>query len=329
MQDIAQEAGVSKATVSRVINEDSYVSKSTKKKVMGVVNKYNYKPHTVARGLARDLSHTIGLMIPGPPRNITDPFFLEFLHGAGNKAAEYSYSLSLPTISDNNEQKLYEEVIDKNDIDGLIITDPQVNDFRVDYLKKEGIPFLFLGRTFADENVCWVDGDNVGGAYQATDYLIKQGHEKIACISGPTKFVASHTRFEGYRQALSENGFVFNSNLVIRGDFTKEGGYLAIKKLLAKADFFSAVFAINDAMAMGAIQALKEEGVNIPQECAVIGFDGIDLGDYITPKLTTVRQPVYQLGQESVKKLIKLIKGQEINEKQKILPVELLSKDSV
>ncbi len=328
MEDIAEEAGVSKATVSRVINEDSYVSEETREQVMEVVRKYNYQPHTVARGLARDLSHTIGLAIPGPPRNITDPFFLEFLHGVGNKAATYDFSVSLPTIKDDSVRKLYEEAINFNRIDGMIVVNPKIDDFRIEYLRNKNIPFVFLGRTFSDEQVAWVDGDNVGGAYEAAEYLINQGHTEIACISGDVDFVASHLRQEGYRQALADNNLNFKQNLIARGDFTRDSGYQAMKVLLGRSVSFTAVFVINDAMAMGAIKALKEAGIKVPEECAVMGFDGIDLGAYIDPQLSTMRQPIYQLGVEACETIIKLITGDQVVEKQKVLPIEKLIRES-
>lgn len=328
MDDIAKEAGVSKATVSRVINDDSVVKDETREKVMKLVKKYNYKPHTVASGLARNLSYTIALMMPELPRNISDPFFLEFLNAVGNKAAEHDFSLSLPTVQTSNQRKLYEEEIDYNRLDGLIATNPKVQDVRVDILRKKNIPFVFLGRAFNDDDLYWVDGDNIDGAYQATEYLINQGYEKIACLSGQKKFVASDTRLEGYKKILKENGLPYSQDLVVRGDFTKEGGYKATKRLLARDVKFNALFAINDMMAMGAIQALKEFGLKIPQDCAVIGFDGIDLGTYIEPKLSTVKQPISKLGFKAAEMLIKLINGKEVEENQVVLPVELLIRDS-
>ena len=329
MKDIAEEAGVSKATVSRVINNDAYVSEDTKKRVMKLVRKYDYKPHTVAQGLARDLSHTLGLMIPGPPRDITDPFFLEFLHGVGNKAAEYSYSLSLPTVSEKDKKELYEEGINFNQLDGVIVVNPKVNDFRIEYFQEEDLPFVFLGRPLEDrDDVCWVDGDNVGGAHEAVEYLIEQGHEKIACMTGPEEFVASRLRVEGYKQAIEENNFEFDESLIIKGEFTRNSGYQKMKELLARDTSFSAVFVVSDSMAIGAIRALKEENIAVPDECAVMGFDGIDLGAYTEPRLTTVRQPAYELGEEAVESLISLINGQKNFECHKVLDLELLIRDS-
>ena len=329
MKDIAEEAGVSKATVSRVINNDAYVSEDTKKRVMKLVRKYDYKPHTVAQGLARDLSHTLGLMIPGPPRDITDPFFLEFLHGVGNKAAEYSYSLSLPTVSEKDKKELYEEGINFNQLDGVIVVNPKVNDFRIEYFQEEDLPFVFLGRPLEDrDDVCWVDGDNVGGAHEAVEYLIEQGHEKIACMTGPEEFVASRLRVEGYKQAIEENNLEFDESLIIKGEFTRDSGYQKMKELLARDTSFSAVFVVSDSMAIGAIRALKEENIAVPDECAVMGFDGIDLGAYTEPRLTTVRQPAYELGEEAVESLISLINGQKNFECHKVLDLELLIRDS-
>ncbi|MGM0502955.1 MAG: LacI family DNA-binding transcriptional regulator [Bacillota bacterium] len=330
MKDIAEEAGVSKATVSRVINNDSYVSADTRKKVMKLVKKYNYKPHTVAQGLARDLSHTLGLMIPGPPRDITDPFFLEFLHGVGNKAAEYNYSLSLPTVSEKDKKELYDEGINFNQLDGVVIVNPEVDDFRVEYFQEVGLPFVFLGRLLSgNDDVCWVDGDNLGGAYQATAYLIEQGHEQIACITGPDEFVASRIRLQGYQDALADHNMDCREDLIIHGGFTRESGYQKMQELLKRDISFSAVFVVSDSMAIGAIRALKEAGVAVPEECAVMGFDGIDLGAYTEPSLTTVRQPAYELGEEAVESLIKLINGEDDFEMHKVLDLELLIRDSV
>ena len=329
MKDIAEEAGVSKATVSRVINNDAYVSKDTRQRVMKLVRKYDYKPHTVAQGLARDLSHTLGLMIPGPPRDITDPFFLEFLHGVGNKAAEYNYSLSLPTVSEKDKRELYEEGINFNQLDGVIVVNPKVNDFRIEYFQEENIPFVFLGRPLEDrEDVCWIDGDNVGGAYEAVEYLINDGHEKIACMTGPDEFVASRLRVDGYQQALTDYELEYEPELIINGEFTRDSGYQKMKELLDQDSSFTAVFIVSDAMAIGALRALKEAGINVPDECAVMGFDGIDLGAYTEPRLTTVRQPAYELGEEAVASLISLINGQDFI-CHKVLDLELLIRDSV
>jgi LacI family transcriptional regulator len=329
MEDIAREAGVSKATVSRVINGDAYVSDEMKAKVMKVVEKYDYKPHKVAQGLARDLSHTIGLMIPGPPLNITDPFFLEFLHGVGNTAANYNYSLSLPTIEGNKEKELYDTKIDYNQLDGLIVINPQIDDFRIDYLQNKNFPFVFLGRPFTkEEEVCWVDGDNEGGAQIAVDYLLSRGYEKIACITGPREYIASNMRLEGYKQGLKENGIDFSPELVVRGDFTKESGHEALKELFDRNISFEAVFAANDLMAMGAIKALRNQNLEIPEDCAVMGFDGIELGTYVEPEISTIRQPIYKLGVEAAKMLIKLVQGKEIKEPHKILPVKKVIRES-
>ena len=329
MKDIAEEAGVSKATVSRVINNDAYVSEDTKHRVMKLVRKYDYKPHTVAQGLARDLSHTLGLMIPGPPRDITDPFFLEFLHGVGNKAAEYNYSLSLPTVSERDKRELYEEGINFNQLDGVIVVNPKVDDFRIEYFQEENIPFVFLGRPLEErDDVCWIDGDNIGGAYEAVEYLIEQGHEKIACMTGPDEFVASRLRVDGYQQALADYEIAYDENLIINGEFTRDSGYQKMQELLAQASSFSAVFIVSDAMAIGALRALKEEGIAVPDECAVMGFDGIDLGAYTEPRLTTVRQPAYELGEEAVASLISLINGQDFVH-HKVLDLDLLVRDSV
>ena len=205
------------------------------------------------------------------------------------------YGLSLLLSAADNDgvggYRSHMELADPARIDGMILTEPKIADERIEVLKQIGLPFVFLG-VAEDPDVSWVSGENRGGAAEAVAHLIELGHERIACVTGPSDQTASEARFKGYRTALADAGIPLDRNIVASGDFTQTGGYQAMQSILEHKNSISAVFACNDVMALGVMRALREAGLLIPDEVSVLGFDGIPLVRYMDPPLATVRQPI-------------------------------------
>jgi len=325
MQKIAALAGVSKGTVSRALANDPKVSEKTKNKIKEIASSQNYRPNAAAVSLARGRTNTIGLVIPSAPRALSDPFYLEFLGGVGDFLITRGYNILLSPMSEQGPGHV--RLLETNRIDGLILTEPEQADARIPYLRERAIPFVFLGQT-SDTEVIWVDGDNVGGARMAVNHLLALGHRRIGCITGSMNLVSGANRLAGYITALTAAGVPFKQELVAEGDFTEPGGRRAVARLLELADPPTAIFACNDLMAIGAINGARDRGVSIPQDLALVGFDGIRSGELVSPKLTTVVQPIYQMGLSAGELLVKAILGEQIATRHMLLPLDLMIRES-
>jgi LacI family transcriptional regulator len=332
MQDLAEWLKISKSTVSRALAGDPRVSSETRARVQHLARELNYRPHSAASGLARRRTNVIGLVIPFAPRSLSDPFFLEFVGGIGDYAVTKGFSilLSSPRASQGGPSgsTTFAEIVSSRRVDGLILTEPRITDERVDFLKERGIPFVFLGNPGRNSDVCWVDGDNEAGVEMAVDYLVSLGHRNIACIAGPPDQTATFRRLEGYRAALARHGIPHDESRIAQGDFTEPGGYRATMDILDRNTGVTAVFASNDMMAIGAINAARQRGLRVPQDLSVVGFDGIALGAYVTPALTTVTQPIYRLGQAAAELLIRLVERQSPSERHVLFPLTLTVRES-
>jgi LacI family transcriptional regulator len=296
IDDIAKLAGVSKATVSYVINDKPGVSQDLRCKIKKIIEDCNYVPNSAARGLAGEKTHFIGLVIP----DVSDMFYANIIRGVEKTSNKYNYLLNLYTThgEEEKEQRVI-KLINSNMVDGLIIMAYYIKDNFIDFLKNEGIPFVFIDYPTKDEEIYSVVVDNESGAFEATEYLISLGHQKIAFLEGHEAAWDSRARFMGFLKALTANSIEFNPLLVEKGNFTREGGYKATKKLLEKGEEFTAIFASNDQMAIGAVRAIKEKGLKIPDNISIIGFDNIEASSIIDPPLTTVMQPIYEIGKKA------------------------------
>lgn len=325
IEDIANIANVSKATISYVINEKPGVSKEVRQKVKKIIEEYNYVPNSAARGLAGEKTHFIGLVIP----DISDIFYANIIRGVEKTSNKLGFFLNLLTTHAQAERE--QQVIklfNKSMVDGLIVMAYYLKDKYIDILTESGIPFVFIDYPPKNEEIYSVLVDNESGAFEATEYLISLGHKKIAFLEGSKVAWDSKARFEGYLKALKAHSLEFNPNLVENGNFTKEEGYLATKSLLAKKEKFTAIFSANDQMAIGAIRALKEAGLKVPDDISIFGFDNIEASSIIEPPLTTVSQPIYEMGKKSVEVLVKLINKEEVKEKKIMLKTKLIERHS-
>lgn len=327
MSDIAKLAGVSKSTVSRALNNDSRVNEITKQEIKNIAEKFDYKPHKVAQALAKKHTNIIAVVLPTFPRSVSDPFFLEFLKGISEVAFEHGYSLTIPPVN-NTDSELFRKIFKNINADGVILTEPNFNDPRVKFLKDRNIPFIFNGNPMINEEICWIDTDNKKASYKAVEYLIKKGHKNIATITGSLELVAGKFRLQGYLDALNDYEIKIRDKYIINSDFTEEGAYAAALDLIKFKDEISAVFVANDLMALGVIKALKEAKISIPEEIAVIGYDGIKLGEFIEPSLTTIKNPSIEKGKKAVELLIRHIENSDFQEKNILLPSELIIRDS-
>lgn len=312
MAELAKKCGYSKATISRALADDPRVKPETKAFIRGMAAKYNYHPHTIASNLAKRRTKTIGLMFPKAPRTIADPFFLEYLQGVSETFFQEGYSFLIPQVREQRENETLQQLVSHGRVDGIILTEPRINDDRIELLQELQVPFVFLGST-TGEDVSWVDGDNFAGAREGVHYLGSLGHEKIAIVTGEEGLVSTQKRLLGYEHALKELGLPLDPRLIWSGDFTHQGGYQAVQdnlELVVKLGI-TAIFASNDLMAVGALQALREAGYEIPKQISVLGFDGIEIGKYLSPPLTTIQQPVYELGQEVARVLLRTIEDNE------------------
>lgn len=325
IDDIAKLAGVSKATVSYVINDKPGVSQELRCKIKKIIEDCNYVPNSAARGLAGEKTHFIGLVIP----DVSDMFYANIIRGVEKTSNKYNYLLNLYTThgEEEKEQRVI-KLINSSMVDGLIIMAYYIKDNFIDFLKNEGIPFVFIDYPTKDEEIYSVVVDNEAGAFEAAEYLISLGHQKIAFLEGHEAAWDSRARFIGFLKALTVNSIEFNPLLVEKGDFTREGGYKATKKLLEKGEEFTAIFASNDQMAIGAVRAIKEQGLKIPDNISIIGFDNIEASSIIDPPLTTVMQPIYEMGKKATEILIRLINEEKIEQKKFMLKTKLIKRNS-
>jgi len=294
IEDVARLAGVSVATVSRVINKQGGVKASTEGRILAAIEELNYIPNAVARSMVRKTTNTIGVIIP----DINNPFFPLVVSGIEQQARKKGYFTIL--CNTNESPDIEEEVIQvllERSVDGLIITTADEDGYQLQPVIERKIPVVAVDRQIKNYEVDTVLVGNVDGAYQATRHLILQGHKKIAIIRGPQNTTPGFERFAGYQRALAEYGLPVRPDYVLDGDFKEASGYLLTKNLFSLADRPTAIFTANNLMTLGCLKALAEIGWVLGEEVSLIGFDDIDVAEFVDPKLTVVSRPMRQLGE--------------------------------
>lgn len=327
LEQIAKLAGVSRSTVSRVINDHPNVRPEVRERVWQVIRQVGYQPHAAARSLVTNRTQIIGLIIPQAVTTIfTDPFFPLLIRGIAAECNTRHYHLMLSLFSDPTEQEsLYQRVLRGGYLDGVIVASTMLDDPLIPRLLQDQVSFVSVGR-HPDERVHYVDVDNVNGAQMATEHLLRLGHRRIATVTGPLGMMAGRDRLEGYRQALEARGVPVDKALMVEGDFTEEGGRAAMRRLLDHNP--TAVFVASDTMAVGAMKAVKEAGLRLPDDIAMVSFDDLPVASIVEPPLTTVRQPIERLGSTAVDILINLIEHGGESTQKVILPTELVVRAS-
>ena len=324
LKDIAKIAGVSVNTVSRALNNKPDISKKTKKKILKIAKELNYRKDFTASSLRRKESRIVGVILA----DSANPFYSEVLKGIEAASKEFGYNIILINSERNYEQEV--EAVDillSRRIDGLLLSPVQEKQDDVEELIRLRIPLVIFARHFEDLPVNEVRSDDIKAGYIATSHLIERGAKRILMVNGYLHKSPARLRFKGYKQALSEYGIDYSDELLIVGDIGMEDGKKAIDKVLSRGISFDGVFAYNDMLALGAMKALKERGIRIPEEVKVVGCDDILFSAITTPSLTTVKMKKYEMGYEAFKLLIKVLKGKKRIEK-KVLDVELIIRES-
>jgi DNA-binding LacI/PurR family transcriptional regulator len=320
--DVAERAGVSIATVSRVLNGSPKATAETRDVVLRAVRELGYRPNAAARSLAGRSTETLALVFP----EISSPFFAEIIRGAEIEARQHGYHLLIYGIPEVGEADALLPVLSSR-VDGLILGG-HCDDAFVQSLDRQGVPFVLLGRGVEGYAVSAIQADSYHGVYEAIIHLIDHGYRRIAFIGGPEGFQQSLVRLQAYRQALSDCGWPAEPGWVIHSDFSEAGGHTTTAELLALPQPPRAIFAANDQMAIGAIDAVRAAGLQVPEDVAVVGFDDIPVAAYVYPALTTVRRQIYESGVLAVQLLLQRIDDPEKAPEHLTLPTRLVVRRS-
>ena len=304
MKEVAKLAEVSVATVSRVLNNKPNVSPELRSRVLQAVEKLNYKRNRVARSLRAKTSLIIGLVIS----DIQNPFFTSVVRGVEDVAYAHGYTLLLcNSDEDPTKERLYIDIMLAERVAGVIISPVAEVDNYSSVLLQAGVPVVAMDRRMRDLEVDTVVINNVEGVYQAVGHLIEQGHRRIGFIGGPTRTTTGRERQEGYQKALAEHGLELDQALIKIGDFKQDSGYQMACQLLEMDDPPTAIFTANNLMTLGALNAIHEKKLSIPQEVAIVGFDDMSWAQSLAPPLTAVAQPTYELGRTAADLLLRRI----------------------
>jgi LacI family transcriptional regulator len=302
MKDVARVAGVSTSTVSHVINKDRFVSDAVREKVETAIKTLNYAPSALARSLKINQTRTIGMLITAS----TNPFYSELVRGVERSCFERGYSLVLCN-TEGDEQRMNSnlETLMQKRVDGLLLLCTETHQPSQEIMQRyPSIPTVMMDWAPFNGDSDLIQDNSLLGGDMATQYLINKGFTRIACITGPLDKTPARLRLEGYREAMTRAGLTIREGDEIESDFEFGGGFDAMQTLLAMNERPQAVFIGNDAMAVGAYQALYQAGLKIPQDMAIVGYDDIELARYMTPPLTTIHQPKDELGELAIDVLI-------------------------
>ena len=327
LEEIAKHAGVSRSTVSRVMNNHPSVDRDTRERVLTVAETLNYHPNIAARSLAAGRSHILSLVIPtGVSALFTDPYFPLLIQGVSAACNAHNHSLMLWLAQTETDNQPVRQILQGGLIEGVILASAVMDDPIFEALLTRGLPFVVVGRHPTNTKVSYIDVDNMNGAREMVAYLLRLGYERVAAIAGPQNMIAGADRQQGYLVALRDRWIVPDPQLIVESDFTEEGGHLAMQRLLPAAP--DAVFVASDAMAVGALRALREAGKRVPEDIAVVGFDDMPFAARTNPPLTTVRQPIQRLGSLAAETLIDLINQPDAPPRRIVLPTELIMRAS-
>lgn len=324
IRDVAKLANVSVATVSRVLNKNGYVNEETEKKVRKAIELLNYKPNSIAKGLASRKTKTLALILP----DISNPFFSELARAVEDSASSHGYTVVLCN-SDNNPYKEKEYILTMKErfVDGILFAGHTLLDSEIKTLEEDELPLVILDRSPSEKRCLVVRSNNKDGAKMAVNHLLEIGCKKIAHIYGPQEAATAKERLIGFEEAVKEYIW-YTPTLLESGDFTIKGGMIAVERLLKRHPDIDGIFAGNDLMALGVLKKLKQMDLNVPEDIALVGFDGIELTEIIEPEITTVAQSIYQIGALSTSLLIKKIEGTLLENGVHEIEVELIVRGS-
>lgn len=319
INDIAERAGVSLTTVSRVLNNSGYVKKQTREKVLMAIEELNYTPSAIARSLSKSTTNTIGIIIP----EINNQFYGEVIKGISGVADEYNLNIILCNTEDNIEKELKAlKLLKEQRICGIIIAPTSIEDeLNSEYLKaieQLGIPVVLLDGHVKYSDFSGVFVDNIKGAYEGTEALIKAGHKKIAIITGRMNSDAAQNRLLGYKKALAINKIPINDKYVFFGDYGQNSGYSCTKQIIQMEDRPTAIFVSSNKMTLGCVKALRESNIKISEDISIVGFDKIEMLNSLGMNISFIDGPTTELGITAMKILVENLKDKQNSEIKKI-----------
>ena len=323
--EIAQMAGVSVSTVSRALSNGDYpLKEETRQRILQLAEDMGYKPNLVARSLQSNRSHLVGVIVD----RMQSPFAAATVQGIQDGLREEGYSISI--AYSNRDQELAEEAVNSfisRQVDGIIILNAWLHNYNDPILSLYDRPFVFVNRLFGScISNCVGPGDRIG-AQTATQHLVDLGHQRIGYINGMEDWIEAQNRLSGYRDVLEKHHLPMDEALVKQGDWGVDSGYRATQELLALEEKPTAIFAANDIMALGAVYAIQEAGLQIPADIAIVGYDDRDFSAWIRPALTTIGMPSYEMGQAAARLLLKQFSGEELEDATQI-PGKLIVRQS-
>ena len=328
LEDVAEAAGVSRATVSRVINASPRVSSEVKAAVEAAVETLGYVPNRAARSLVTRRTDSVALIVrESETRLFSEPFFAGIVRGAGAILAESGIQMVLSLSRSDEDFTRLARYLTAGHVDGVLLVSTHGQDPLLRALADADVATVIGGRALDVDVFSSVDADNVGGASRAVDHLVERGRKSIASITGSLDMGVGLDRYSGYTQGLERAGYLVDESLVIEGDFTQGGGDAAMERLLARRPDLDAVFAASDLMAAGALRALARAGRRVPEDVAVVGFDDSPVAELTEPPLTSVAQPIEVMGQRMAGSLLRRINGDR-ESKRDVLPTALVIRKS-
>jgi DNA-binding LacI/PurR family transcriptional regulator len=327
LEQVAALAGTSRATASRVVNQNPKVSPAARRAVERAIQELGYTPNRAARSLVTRRSDSIGLVVTeSEERLFGEPFFASLLRGVSDALAETDIQLVLLMSRSNEERSRVERFLSTH-VDGVLLVSAHADEPLLERLTSGTIPAVLAGRPLRPTSLPYVDVDNVGGAYEAVRHLVDRGRQRIATIAGPQDMAAGIDRLEGYRKAVEDLPGADETLLAV-GDFSTPSGERAAEELLERRPDLDAIFAASDLMAVGALQALKRVGRRVPEDVAVVGFDDSVVATTTNPRLTSVHQPTGDLGRQMIMRLREALDGPSLVPSVTVLPTHLVARDS-
>lgn len=328
IRDVAKKAGVSVGTVSRAFNNYSDISEKTRNSIFAVAEELGYKPNMASKNSENNKNFRLAMLIEDYDNGgILNPIVFETLMSFKNTATRHGYeTIILSTTTDMQKTQDLSKVFNEKNLDGAFIMGIKMSDDYFKQLSHIEYPSVLFDISVKNPKTSCVGVDNTKGAFLAVEHLINLGHKKIAFINGHRDAFVSYERLDGYYLALNRYGIAIDEDLIINSDFTSKGGEIAAEKLIDTGKDFTAVFCASDLMAVGAIETFERLELSVPEEISVIGFDDISIGQYITPKLTTIRQDREKIGESAANLLINLINGQSFD--RVVVSPELIIRES-
>ena len=329
IKDIARMIGKSTTTVSRALHDYDDISPETKQLVRKVAAELGYSPNTLAQRLQKQHTDTLALILPTYGPRFSDPFFSEFIAGVGNQATRLGYDLLVSTRPPGEEElQAYQYNVQGRRVDGFIVVRTRCQDARIDYLRKVDSPFVAYGSVEGNLDFPLVDVDSHYGMSLVVDYLTDLGHRRIACITPPMDLTFAQHRLNGVRAGLQSREIPCDETLIVSSDLTQGGGYQQTLALLEAPNPPTAIIACNDLMALGAMSAVQDRGLHVGVDVSITGFDDIAQAEHSHPPLTTVRQPIEQIGEMVCEMLVKVIHKEPLEKGQIMLQPELVVRQS-